>query len=58
VSADVKEHDLVLLVFNRQSAARTAYALDPAAAKGMAEGLVNNADIVLKKSRARPKHAD
>jgi hypothetical protein len=53
VAADLKVHDLVLLIFNRQSAARTAYALDPVAAKGMAEGLVKNADVVLKKKQGR-----
>ena len=51
VAADLKVHDLVLLFFNRQSTAQTAYALDPDAAKGMAEGLVKNADVVLKKKQ-------
>lgn len=53
VTADVKMHDLVLLVFNRQTPAQTAYGLDPAAAKGMAEGLLKNADVVLKKKQGQ-----
>lgn len=57
VTADLKMHDLVLLVFNRQSPAQTAYGLDPAAAKGMAEGLVKNADVVLKKKQDQAANA-
>jgi len=49
VTADLKIHDVVLVIFNRQTAAQSGYALDANAAKQMAEGLIKNADAVLKK---------
>jgi hypothetical protein len=51
VAADLNR-DLVLLAFNRQSAAQTAYALEPASAKGLVKSLVKYADLVLQKKQS------
>src|SRR6187431_1880085 len=63
VAAEVKMHDLVLLIFNRYTDSQAIYGIDPAAAKGMAERLMKNANGVLRKKQsttvrdqARAKH--
>jgi sarcosine oxidase gamma subunit len=55
VSADLKIHDVVIIVFDRQTESQTGYALEPTAAKGMAEALVKNADAVLQKKNSAGK---
>ena len=49
VAADLKIHDVVLVIFNHQTGAQAGYALEATAAKEMAHALVKNADAVLKK---------
>jgi hypothetical protein len=47
VTADVQQHGLVILVFDRQTQAEAGYAIDAETAKKMAVGLVKSADAVL-----------
>ena len=56
VTADTKIHDVVLLIFNRNTEAQTGYALAPDAAKGMADAIMKNADVVLKSKGGKQKN--
>jgi len=47
VTAEVQQHGLVVLVFDRQTQAEAGYALDAETAKKLAVGLVKSADAVL-----------
>jgi hypothetical protein len=47
VTAEVQQHGLVVLVFDRQTPAETGYALNADTAKKLAVGLVKSADAVL-----------
>jgi len=58
VTADTKIHDVVVLVFNRQSDSQSAYALAPDAAKKMADALTKNAAAVLKKKTAQSQRRE
>jgi hypothetical protein len=57
VTADVKTHGVVLLVFNHQEETRVGYALNGVAAKEMATGLVKNAEVVLAHKQAKDEAA-
>jgi hypothetical protein len=55
VGADLRVHDVVLLIFDQQTESQTGYALNADAAKQMAVGLVKNADAVLTKKAGKEK---
>jgi hypothetical protein len=53
VTAEVQQHGLVVLVFDRQTQAEAGYALDAETAKKLAVGLVKSADAVLMMKNGR-----
>jgi hypothetical protein len=55
VTADLKIHDVVVLIFDQQTESQAGYALNAEAAKNMAMGLVKNADAVLTKKASKEK---
>jgi hypothetical protein len=53
VTADVKDRGVVVVAFDHQAETRVGYALDPDAAKKIADGLTKNADAILAEKSAR-----
>lgn len=54
VTADVKEHGVVILVFDHKAETRVGYALTPDTAKKLSSGLTQNADAVINKKAGNP----